>query len=77
MTAAEPVIIASVVATLGSLCAQLIARLRWVCKPDKDGKCVCLSGCTESRLDPPHETLTISEYELAGRQVLILSSNDM
>ena len=77
VTSAEPVILASVVATLGGLGAQLIARLKFICKPDANGKCVCTSGCTDARLDPTHESITVSEYEMGGKQVIILMSNEI
>ena len=74
---AEPVLLASVVATLGSLAAQIIARNRFICKPDTNGKCVCMSGCTDARLDPTHESITGSEYEMGGKQVIILMTNEI
>ena len=73
---AEPVLLASVVATLGGLAAQVIARLRFICKPDSAGHCVCMSGCTDARLEHEEHCLDVQSYEIAGRQVLVLTSKD-
>ena len=75
--AAEPVLLASVVATLGGLAAQVVARVRCICKPHPTtGRCICLSGCTDSKLEHDEHCLDISEYEIAGKQVLLVTGKD-
>ena len=51
----------------------LISRLRWRCLPGEDGKCVCLSGCTESQL-VSGDTVDAHEYEVGGSNVLVISA---
>ena len=51
----------------------LISRLRWRCLPDENGKCVCLSGCTEGML-VSEGAVDCHEYEVGGQQVLVISS---
>ncbi len=69
-------LLASVVATLGSLAAQLIARLRFICKPDASGECVCLSGCTDSKLEHEEHNLDIQELDLSGKPCIIITGKD-
>ncbi len=69
-------LLASVVATLGSLAAQLIARLRFMCKPDPNGKCICLSGCTDSKLEHDEHNLDIQELDISGRPCIIISGKE-
>jgi hypothetical protein len=69
------VLMASVVATLGGLAAQVIARIRLICKPDKDGHCRVASGCTDSKLDDHHE-IDCQEYEVGGKTILIIASKE-
>ncbi len=73
---AEPVLIASVVATMGGLAAQVIARLRFICKPDATGNCVCLSGCTDAKLEHDEHQLDIQEYEIGGRKIVIITNRE-
>ena len=52
----------------------LIARLRWRCLPDENGKCICLSGCTEAQL-VSGDSVVAHEYEVGnGQKVLVISS---
>lgn len=43
----------------------LISRLRWRCLPDSEGKCVCMSGCTEGQLVSGY-SVDAHEYEVGG-----------
>ena len=75
--AAEPVLLASIVATLGGLAAQVVARVRCICKPHPvTGELVCLSGCTDQKLEHDEHSLDISTYEIAGKQVLLVTAKD-
>ena len=52
----------------------LINRLRWRCLPDENGKCICLSGCTEAQL-VSGDSVDAHEYEVGnGQKVLVISS---
>ena len=56
-----------------AIALALIARLRWRCFPDDNGKCICLSGCTEAQL-VSGESVDCHEYEVGGSKVLIVSA---
>ena len=73
---AESVVIASVVATLGGLGAQVIARIRCLCKPDSNGNCRAASGCTDRPLEHDDHELDITEYEFGARKVIILTNKE-
>ena len=75
MTGSEPILLV-VATTMGGLAAQVIARVRCICKPDADGNRVCLSGCTDGKLVHEEHQLDVTEYELGGRHVLILTSKE-
>ena len=52
----------------------LINRLRWRCLPDENGKCICLSGCTEAQL-VSGDSVDAHEYEVGnGQKVLVISA---
>ena len=52
----------------------LINRLRWRCLPDENGKCICLSGCTEAQL-VSRDSVDAHEYEVGnGQKVLVISA---
>ena len=52
----------------------LIGRLRWRCFPDENGKCICLSGCTEAQL-VSGDSVDCHEYEVGnGQRVLVVSA---
>ena len=55
MPGSEPVILATIVASLSSLAAQALARLRWRCVPDEHGNTRCLSGCSDVPLEHKDE----------------------
>ena len=54
-----------------AIALALIGRLRWF--PDEDGKCICLSGCTEGQL-VSGESVDAHEYEVGGSKVLVISA---
>ena len=76
MTGSEPVIVASIVASLSSLAAQALARLRWRCVPDETGRCRCLSACSDVPLvhKEDRDELVVTEYEMGGRKVLLVTA---
>ncbi len=75
MTGSEPVILATIVASISSLAAQALARLRWRCVPDDSGNVRCLSGCTDAPLGNQDEhQLDIQEIELGGKRALLVSA---
>ena len=51
----------------------LVARLRWRCFPDENGKCICMSGCTEGYLISG-DSVDAHEYEVGGSKVLVISA---
>ena len=51
-----------------------IARIRWRCLPSEDGKCICMSGCTEAQL-VSGDSVGAHEYEVGnGQKVLVVSA---
>ena len=50
----------------------LISRLRWRCFPDENGKCTCISGCTEHALQESGG-VDAQEYTIADQKVLLVS----
>ena len=58
-----------------AIALALISRLRWRCLPDDNGKCICLSGCSEVPLKDSHEAVEAQEYVVgSGQKVLLVSS---
>ena len=58
-----------------SLCAQLIARIRCVTRPDETGRCQMISGCTDHRIDGTDENeIIVQRYDLHGRDVLVMTA---
>ena len=75
MAGSEPVIVATIVASISSLAAQALARLRWRCVPDDSGNTRCLSGCSDVPLEHKGEhELDIQEIELGGKRALLVSA---
>ena len=57
-----------------AIALALISRLRWRCLPDENGKCICLSGCTEAQL-VSEDSVDCHEYEVGnGQRVLVVSA---
>ena len=57
-----------------AIAITLINRLRWRCLPDENGKCICLSGCTEAQL-VSSDSVDAHEYEVGnGQKVLVISA---
>ena len=50
----------------------LVARLRWRCFPDENGKCTCISGCTEHALQESGG-IDAQEFCIADQKVLLVS----
>ena len=65
---------AAIVAGSG-IAAQIVARVRFVLRPDEEGKCQFISGCTDHRIDgtDDHE-VDVQRFDLHGKGVLILSA---
>ena len=65
---------AAIVAGSG-IAAQVIARLRFVLRPDEDGKCQLISGCTDHPIDgsDAHE-IDVQRFDLHGTEVLIVAA---
>ena len=69
----ESVILATIMGGQAVLLA-MITRLRFRCLPDENGKCVCLSGCSEVPLIDSHEAVEAQEYVIgSGQKVLLVS----
>ena len=59
-----------------SVATLIISRLRCIVKPcSSDGE-KCISGCSDQPLRREEHELDVSEYDLNGRQVIILTSKD-
>ena len=65
------------ITTVGSLMTVLISRIRFIFRPcSEDPEKRCQSGCTDSRLDRETHEIAVGEYELNGRNVLVINSKD-
>ena len=65
------------ITTLGSLLTVLISRVRFIFRPcSEDPEKICQSGCSEYRLDRETHEISVGEYELNGRNVLVINSKD-
>ena len=75
MTGSEPVLLASALSSSSAILLAIISRLRFRCLPDKDGKCVCQSGCSEVPLPGADEEETVcQQYDLNGRTALVVTA---
>ena len=54
----------------------LISRIRFIWRPCSDDPEKSQSGCTDSRLDRETHEIAVGEYELNGRNVLVINSKD-
>ena len=59
-----------------SVATLIISRLRWIMKPCSPDGDKCISGCSDQPLRREEHELDVSEYDLNGRQVIILTSKD-
>ena len=65
------------ITSAASLLTVLVSRIRFIFRPcSDDPEKRCQSGCTDSRLDRETHEIAVGEYELNGRNVLILNSKD-
>ena len=69
----ESVILATIMGGQAVLLA-MITRLRFRCLPDDNGKCICLSGCSEVPLIDSHEAVEAQEYVIGPEQKVLLVS---
>ena len=75
MSATEPVLLSALIASGSSIVLAIISRLRFRCLPDKDGKCVCQSGCSEVPLPgADEEEIVCHQYDLNGRTALVVTA---
>ena len=65
------------ITTAASIITVLISRIRFIWRPcSEDLEKRCQSGCTDSRLDRETHEISVGEYELNGRNVLVINSKD-
>ena len=65
------------ITTAASIVTVLISRIRFIFRPcSEDPENRCQYGCTESKLDRETHEIEVSEYELNGRNVLVINSKD-
>ena len=65
------------ITTAASIVTVLISRIRFIFRPCSDApEKRCQSGCTDSRLDRETHEIAVGEYELNGRNVLVINSKD-
>ena len=62
--------------TAGSLLTVLISRIRFIWRPCSEDPENGQSGCADSRLDRETHEISVGEYELNGREVLVINSKD-
>ena len=65
------------ITTAASIVTVLISRIRFIfrsCSEEPEKR--CQSGCTESKLDRETHEIEVSEYDLNGRNVLVINSKD-
>ena len=55
----------------------LVSRVRFIWRPcSEDPEKVCQSGRTDGRRDRETHEICVGEYELNGREVLVINSKD-
>ena len=65
------------ITTAASIVTVLISRIRFIWRPcSEDPEKRCQSDCTDSRLDRETHEISVGEYELNGRNVLVINSKD-
>ena len=65
------------ITTAASIVTVLISRIRFIFRPcSEHPEKRCQSGCTESKLDRETHEIEVGEYELNGRNVLVINSKD-
>ena len=65
------------ITSAASILTVLISRIRFIWRPcSDDPEKQCQSGCTDSRLDRETHEICVGEYELNGREVLVINSKD-
>ncbi len=65
------------ITSAASLLTVLISRVRFIWRPcSEDPEKQCQSGCTDARLDRGTHEICVGEYELNGREVLVINSKD-
>ena len=65
------------ITTAASIVTVLISRIRFIFRPcSEEPEKRCQSGCTDSRSDRETHEIAVGEYELNGRNVLVISSKD-
>ena len=71
------VLLASALATFGSLAGAVVARIRCLCKPDDRDRCRCMSACSDQPLlAKPEEEILIHQYSLGGKEILVITNKD-
>ncbi len=71
------VLLASALATVGSLAGAIVARIRCLCKPDERDRCKCMSACSDQPLlAKPDDELLIHQYHLGGKEILVATSKE-
>ena len=71
------VLLASALATFGSLAGAIVARIRCLCKPDDHDRCRCMSACSDQPLLAKHDDeLLIHQYHLGGKEILVITSKE-
>ena len=65
------------ITTAGSLLTVLISRIRFICRPcSQEPEKICQSGCSDRALDRETHEIAVGEYELNGRNVLVINGKD-
>ena len=65
------------ITTAASIVTVLISRIRFIFRPcSEDPEKICQSGCSEHKLDRETHEIEVGEYELNGRNVLVINSKD-
>ena len=74
MSSTEPVLLSALIASGSSIVLAIISRLRFRCFPNEQGRCTCLSGCSEVPLTNNDDAIDAHEYDLNGQKVLLVTS---
>ena len=65
------------ITSAASILTVIISRIRFIFRPcSEDPEKICQSGCSEYRLDLVTHEIAVGEYELNGRNVLVINSKD-
>ena len=65
------------ITSAASILTVLISHIRFILRPcSEDPEKRCQPGCTDTKLDRETHEIAVGEYDLNGRNVLVINSKD-